>query len=208
MSEPINIAAYSDALVVLGTAGVVVPLMRRLGINPVLGYLAAGAVLVPLGLGAFIGELPWLYWFTVVEPDHVAGFAELGVVFLLFLIGLELSFARLMTMRKLVFGLGVGQVVVTAFLVAAALTALGATAATAAVLGACLALSSTAMVVELLSGERRLTSAGGRSAFAVLLAQDLAVVPIFLMIAALSAAAPPSWRASPLRSRKPRWRWW
>ncbi len=83
MSDSINIAAYSDALVVLGTAGVVVPVMRRLGINPVLGYLGAGAVLGPLGLGAFIDRLPWLYWFTVVEPDHVAGFAELGVVFLL-----------------------------------------------------------------------------------------------------------------------------
>ncbi len=91
-----------------------------------------------------------------------------------------------MTMRRLVFGLGVGQVVVTAFLVAAGLTMLGVEPASAAVLGACLALSSTAMVVELLSGERRLTSAGGRGAFAVLLAQDLAVVTIFLMIAALS----------------------
>ena len=87
----INIDAYSDALVVLGTAGVVVPLVRRFGVSPVLGYLGAGAVLGPLGLGTFKEQVPVLYWFTVADADNVAGIAELGVVFLMFLIGLELS---------------------------------------------------------------------------------------------------------------------
>ena len=91
MSAPINLESYSDALVVLGTAGVVVPLVRRLGLSPVLGYLAAGAVLGPLGLGSFIQTLPFLYWVTVVDAKNVAGIADLGVVFLLFVIGLELS---------------------------------------------------------------------------------------------------------------------
>ena len=106
MAAPINIDAYSDALVVLGTAGIVVPVVRRLGISPVLGYLTAGALLGPLGLGSLIGVLPFLYWVTVVDAKNVAGIAELGVVFLLFLIGMELTFERLKAMRRLVFGLG------------------------------------------------------------------------------------------------------
>src|SRR5262245_39459054 len=109
-----SLAAYSDALVVLGTAGVVVPLVRRFGMSPVLGYLGAGAILGPLGLGTFIDQAPWLYWVTVVDAKNVSAIAELGVVFLLFLIGLELSFQRLVTMRRLVFGLGSLQVVLSA----------------------------------------------------------------------------------------------
>lgn len=118
MAPTINIAAYSDALVVLGTAGLLVPLLSRLGLNPTLGYLGAGAILGPLGLGSFIRSVPLLYWFTVGSAENVAGIAELGVVFLLFLIGLELSFRRLLTMRRYVFGLGGLQVLLTAALIA------------------------------------------------------------------------------------------
>ena len=92
MPAPINIPVYSDALVVLGTAGIVIPLVRRFGLNPVLGYLGAGAILGPLGLGSFMDELPLLYWITVVDAKNVSGFADLGIVFLLFLIGMELSY--------------------------------------------------------------------------------------------------------------------
>jgi CPA2 family monovalent cation:H+ antiporter-2 len=99
MTGPINIPVYSDALVLLGTAGIVIPLVRRFGFNPVLGYLGAGAILGPLGLGSFIGSFPPLYWFTVVDPKNVSGIADLGVVFLLFLIGMELSYERLKAMR-------------------------------------------------------------------------------------------------------------
>ena len=105
-AEGLNFQAYSDALVVLGTAGVIVPLLRRVGVSPVLGYLVAGAVLGPLALGSFINEYPLLYWFTVIDAKSVSAIAELGVVFLLFLIGLELSFERLKAMRRLVLGLG------------------------------------------------------------------------------------------------------
>ncbi len=118
MASTINVAAYSDALVVLGTAGIVVPIVSRLGFSPVLGYLGAGALLGPLGLGSLIGSFPSLYWFTVGDAKDVAGIAELGVVFLLFLIGLELSLQRLLTMRRLVFGLGGLQVLVTTALLA------------------------------------------------------------------------------------------
>ena len=82
MAAPINIEAYSDALVVLATAGIVVPLVRRWGFSSILGYLGAGAVLGPLGLGSFKDAVPLLYWFTVVDAKNVAGIAELGVVFL------------------------------------------------------------------------------------------------------------------------------
>ena len=92
MASTINIDAYSDALVVLGTAGIVVPIVRRWGLNPILGYLSAGAILGPLGLGSFTKSLPFLYWLTIADAQSVAGIAELGVVFLLFLIGLGLSF--------------------------------------------------------------------------------------------------------------------
>ena len=114
-----HMAAYSDALVVLGTAGVVVPLVLRWGLNPVLGYLGAGAILGPLGLGSLSNIVPGLSWVTVTDADNVAGFAELGIVFLLFLIGLELSLPRLSAMRRLVIGLGGSQVLLTSALIAA-----------------------------------------------------------------------------------------
>lgn len=185
MSAPVNIETYSDALVVLGTAGIVVPLVRRLGFSPVLGYLAAGAILGPLGLGSFIQQVPFLYWVTVVDAKSIAGIADLGVVFLLFLIGLELSYERLKAMRHLVFGLGGLQVVLTAIVIGAGVTLLGVRAEPAAILGACLALSSTAVVVEVLAEKGRLATTSGRASFAVLLAQDLAVVPLLVFIAIL-----------------------
>ena len=117
MAATFNIDAYSDALVVLGTAGIVVPLVRRFGLCPVLGYLGAGAILGPLGLGTFKESLP-LYWLTVVDASNVSAFAELGIVFLLFLIGLELSYQRLLTMRRLVFGLGSLQVALSTAVIA------------------------------------------------------------------------------------------
>jgi CPA2 family monovalent cation:H+ antiporter-2 len=185
MAASINIPAYSDALVVLGTAGIIVPLAQRWGLSPVLGYLGAGAILGPLGLGSFIAQLPVLRWFTVVDARNVSGIADLGVVFLLFLIGLELSYERLMTMRRLVFGLGGLQIALTTILIGGFAVLSGQTAPVAILLGACLALSSTAMVLEVLSKEGRLTTTTGRASFAVLLAQDLAVVPILLFITIL-----------------------
>jgi CPA2 family monovalent cation:H+ antiporter-2 len=187
MSAPINIESYSDALVVLGTAGVVVPLVRRLGVSPVLGYLAAGAVLGPLGLGSFIQQVPPLYWVTIVDAKNVSGIADLGVVFLLFVIGMELSFERLKAMRYLVFGLGGLQVLTTMIVIGAGLAAFGVQAEPAATLGACLALSSTAIVVEVLAEKGRLATTSGRASFAVLLAQDLAVVPILVFISIAGA---------------------
>lgn len=183
MAHGVDIASYSDALVVLGSAAVIVPLVRKSGISPVLGYLGAGAILGPLGLGAFIKELPFLYWFTVTDANHVDGIAELGIVFLLFMIGLELSFQRLKTMRRLVVGLGGLQVLLSAVVMAAIAFLAGLPSNTAIVIGMSVSLSSTAIVLELLSGQGRLSSSVGRASFAVLLAQDIAVVPILMFIA-------------------------
>ena len=189
MAATINLDIYSDALVVLGTAGIVIPIVRRLGISPVLGYLAAGALLGPLGLGSLRDMVPALYWVTIVDERNVAGIAELGVVFLLFLIGLELSFDRLKAMRRWVLGLGSLQVMLSTALIAGASTAFGVGGNSALVIGACLSLSSTAIVLETLSLQGRLNSRTGRASFSVLLAQDIAVIPLLLFVSAVGGGA-------------------
>jgi CPA2 family monovalent cation:H+ antiporter-2 len=172
---------------VLGTAGILVPILSRLGFSPVLGYLAAGALLGPLGLGSLIHSFPALFWFTVSDEKDVAGIAELGVVFLFFLIGLELSLQRLMTMRRLVFGLGGLQVLVTTALLAGVALHFGKTPSQAIILGTSLSLSSTAIVLEILSKQERLKTNVGRASFTVLLAQDLVVIPLLIFISLLAA---------------------
>jgi monovalent cation:H+ antiporter-2, CPA2 family len=189
VASTINIGNYDDALVVLGTAGVVVPLVRRFGLSPVLGYLGAGALLGPLGLGSLQTRFPALFWFTISDAKNVEGIADLGVVFLLFLIGLELSLQRLLAMRRLVFGLGGLQVLITGAILAVIAMWAGQTPANAVVLGASLSLSSTAIVLELLSNQERLTTSVGRASFSVLLAQDLAVVPILMFVSLLGAGS-------------------
>lgn len=189
MAAAIDIQTYSDVLVVLGTAGVVVPLARRWGLSPVLGYLAAGAILGPLGLGSLIAQFPVLYWITVVDDHNVSSIGELGVVFLLFLIGMELSYERLKTMRRLVFGLGGLQVLLSTLAISAVAALAGLAPGVAVIVGGCLALSSTAIVIEVLSAQGRLSAGSGRASFAVLLAQDLAVIPLLLFVTILAGGA-------------------
>jgi monovalent cation:H+ antiporter-2, CPA2 family len=185
----INLDAYSDALVVLGTAGIVVPLVRRFGLSPVLGYLGAGAILGPLALGSFKDEVPFLRWVTVIDAENVRVIADLGVVFLLFLIGLELSYERLVTMRRLVFGLGSLQVALCTAVLGTMVALAGTPPAAAVIIGSCLSLSSTAIVIEVLSNQRRMSTATGRTSFSILLAQDMAVVPILMFVSILGNGA-------------------
>ncbi|MBT1509708.1 cation:proton antiporter [Bradyrhizobium sp. SRL28] len=187
MTSSINVHVYSDALVLLGTAGVVIPLARRFGLNPVLGYLGAGAILGPLGLGSFIDSFPLLYWVTVVDAKNVSGIANLGIVFLLFLIGMELSYDRLKAMRRLIVGLGSLQIIFSTVVIGAVAALAGSKGPVAFIIGACLALSSTAIVVEMLSRQGRLNTSAGRASFATLLAQDLAVAPLLLFISIYGA---------------------
>ena len=91
---------YKELILFLGTAGVVVPLFHRLRISPVLGFLGAGALLGPYGLGRLVPEVPWLNWFTIANREETTHLAEFGVVFLLFTIGIELSWERLRVLRR------------------------------------------------------------------------------------------------------------
>jgi CPA2 family monovalent cation:H+ antiporter-2 len=178
----INITAYSDALVVLGTAGVIIPIFRKWGVSPVLAYLAAGAILGPNGLGSFTSFFHPLYWFTVTNPANVSGIAELGIVFLLFVVGLEISLQRLAQMRKLVGGFGSLQVLLSAALISAVLAWMHVDLTSAIILGASLALSSTAVVLEILNRQHRMSTPLGKAVFAVLLAQDIATIPILVFV--------------------------
>ena len=180
---------YKDLIVFLAAAGVVVPLFNRLKISPVLGFLAAGVLLGPDGLARFAEAAPWLGLLTISDADQIRSLSELGVAFLLFTIGLELSWERLKAMRKLVFGLGLTQVAVCTLGIAGALMLMGQPLVSAAVLGMGLALSSTAVVMPVMAERGRLGGAAGRSTFSILLAQDLAVAPILITVTVLAAMA-------------------
>ena len=178
---------YKDLVVFLAAAGVVVPLFNRWKISPVLGFLAAGVMLGPDGLGRFADVIPWLAWLTIGDADQLAQLSELGVAFLLFMIGLELSWERLKAMRRLVFGFGLMQVVLCSAVLACAFMLLGQPLAGAAVLGMGMALSSTAVVLPVMAERGRMRGTVGRSTFAALLAQDLAVAPILITVTVLTA---------------------
>src|SRR5688572_12512686 len=180
-----TVGDYTDVVLFLATAGVVVPIFRRFRLSPVLAFLGAGVALGPFGLGALQGELPWLRYVTMKSSASMDQLAEFGVVFLLFAIGLELSWERLWTMRRLVFGLGGSQVVICTGAIAGGAMLLGQDPVAAVVLGSALALSSTAIVMPLLAEQKRQFSRPGRATFSVLLLQDLAVAPILVTIAFL-----------------------
>ena len=185
MPPHVQPGAYKDVVLFLATAGVVVPLFRRWRLSPVLGFLGAGVLLGPFGLGRLAAEAPWLGALTIDNPDEVAQLAEFGVVFLLFMIGLELSWERLRAMRRFVFGLGAAQVGVSLAVIAGVALALGQTLGAAAAIGAALALSSTAIVMPILTEQKRQHSLAGRTTFSVLLFQDLVVAPILVTLTLL-----------------------
>lgn len=178
-------ADYKDLVLFLATAGIVAPLFKRLKLNPILGFLIAGVILGPFGLGALSHSLPWLDYVTVDNPQEIAQLAEFGVVFLLFMIGLELSWERLRLMRKLVFGLGALQMIGCSLALGGVAMVLGQQPVAALAIGAALTLSSTAIAVPVLVERKRLHSEGGRATFSVLLFQDLAVAPILITLAVL-----------------------
>lgn len=178
-------ADYKDLVLFLATAGIVAPLFKRLKLNPILGFLIAGVILGPFGLGALSHTFPWLDYVTVDNPQEIAQLAEFGVVFLLFMIGLELSWERLRLMRKLVFGLGALQMIGCSLALGGIAMALGQQPVAALAIGAALTLSSTAIAVPVLVERKRLHAEGGRATFSVLLFQDLAVAPILITLAIL-----------------------
>lgn len=189
MEGHVSPGSYKDVVLFLATAGVIVPLFRRWKISPILGFLGAGVVLGPSGLGAMTDQVPWFGYFTIANPEEVAQLAEFGVVFLLFMIGLELSWERLRLMRRYVFGLGALQVALCIAAISGAALLMGLPPAAAAAVGAALALSSTAVVMPILTEHKRQHSLAGRATFSVLLFQDLAVAPILITLAILGRGA-------------------
>lgn len=185
MPEHGGLPFLRELLLFLAIAGVLMPLLARLRVNQVLGFLVAGLVVGPHGIGALATHWPWLAWVRFPREEAVTALAELGVIFLLFRIGLELSTERLYALRKLVFGTGLAQVGVTGTLVGGVLLALGLPTDLALLLGFTLALSSTAIVVQLLNRSGAFGTRLGQTAFAVLLLQDLAVVPLLVLVGVL-----------------------
>lgn len=166
-----------DAVVYLGAAVVCVPIAKRLGLGSVLGYLIAGMLIGPFAMG-FVGE----------EGKDIMHFAEFGVVIMLFLVGLELEPALFWKMRKQVLGLGAAQVVLTAALVVGVAMAMGFTWQAALAAGLALAMSSTAIALQSLKEKGLMNTTGGQSSFAVLLFQDIAVIPILAFLPLLALA--------------------
>lgn len=186
MAAAAPVVEYSETLLFLATAGVVAPLFRRLRINSVLGFILAGVILGPYMLGALAVRGLWPAWLSLSKYSDISHLAELGVVFLLFMIGLELSFERLSRMKRFVFGLGSTQVIGSAALIGSAAWLAGVGVGASAVIGGALALSSTAIVIPVMAEKKRLGSTAGRVAFSVLLFQDLAVAPLLVMVSMLS----------------------
>ncbi|MDH5490053.1 MAG: monovalent cation:proton antiporter-2 (CPA2) family protein, partial [Rhodospirillaceae bacterium] len=167
-----------EILSLLAAAVTAVLLFNRLGLGSVLGYLAAGAVVGPAGLA------------LVQDPDNMRHIGELGVVFLLFLIGIEIKPKRLWVMRRMVFGFGGAQVLITGIILAGASNfIIGTDYAQSFIIGFGLALSSTAFGLQILSDENQMSSRWGRSSFAILLFQDLAVVPLMVVVSLLAAGS-------------------
>ena len=175
-----------DALIFLFAAGVVVPVFRYLRLPSVVGFILAGVVLGPYALGSLAHGLPLLEYVSISDPEAAAPFAELGILFLLFLLGLEFSFEKLWSLRRAVFGAGGLQSMLSAAAIAGAVYWAGLPAEAAIICGLALALSSTAIVMQILIEQKRAARPVGRTALSVLLFQDILVAPILIFIGFLS----------------------
>ncbi|HEY0844701.1 MAG TPA: cation:proton antiporter [Noviherbaspirillum sp.] len=175
-----------ETLLFLGLTGILIPLLQRWRVNQVLGFLAAGTLVGPFGLGLWADEVPWLAWFSFPRREGVVALADLGVLFLMFMIGLELSAERLWALRRWVFGAGMTQVTVSAAIIGGFAYYFGNTLEASAILGCVLSLSSTAVVMQLMTERRTLGTPLGQAGFSILMMQDLAVVPLLILMGVLA----------------------
>jgi CPA2 family monovalent cation:H+ antiporter-2 len=174
-------------LIFLVAAGIIVPLLHRVRLGTVLGFLLVGLALGPYGLGLLADQFPWIKYITFDDPARAEPLAELGIVFLLFLLGMELSLQRLWQLRRYVLGVGAIQVVASILAIGTLIRWSGLPPPTGLILGMCFALSSTAIVMQLLIDQHRAAAPVGRVALSVLLFQDLMVVPVLFTIGILEA---------------------
>ena len=188
MAAAFDLEPYKAPLLFLSVAGIVVPLFRRLRISPVLGFLVAGMLVGPNGMGRLAGLMPFDLP-VLVQSENMGAVASFGVVFLMFNIGLELSLERLLLLRRFVFGLGSLQMLFCGAALVAAARFSGLAPAASIALGFGLALSSTAVVVPVLAESKRLNKLSGRATFSVLLFQDLLVAPLLFVISLLAGEA-------------------
>lgn len=184
-SSELYTPVISDALVILGAAGAVIPIFARFRITPVIGFILIGLLVGPSGLGRLVPSYPWLYHITISDPAGLDVFAEFGIILLLFSIGLELSFGRLWQMRQQVFGLGSLELLGIGAAITGVLFASGHNLGAALALGLALALSSTALVLKITSTATPV----GRAALAMLLFEDIALVPIIFLLGAMGPNA-------------------
>ncbi|MCK9542021.1 MAG: cation:proton antiporter, partial [Novosphingobium sp.] len=175
----------SDALVILGAAGIVIPVFARFRITPIIGFIVVGLLVGPYGLGRLVFDHPWLRFITITDPHALEPFAEFGIILLLFTIGLELSFNRLWQLRRMVFGLGALELIVIGAFLALALMMMGQAWHGAMALGLALAMSSTGLVLRITNT----SGAVGRAALAMLLFEDIALVPIIFLLGAMNPMA-------------------
>lgn len=185
MALNLESTAFKDMALVLGAAGLIIPAFAALRISPVIGFILIGVAAGPFGLGQISG----LEFLALSNPEGLAAPAELGVALLLFALGLELSLDRIRTMRSLIFGLGSQQLLLCGGLIAAVLAVAGVPMVAVVALAGALALSSTAVGLQLLSSSGRINSQAGRKAVGVLLFQDLAIAPMLLLIGAGSGGS-------------------
>lgn len=186
MAGSLDPTVLKEPLLILASAAIVVPLFHRLRISPALGFIIFGMLIGPFGFGSLVELFPVLSHLTIEDEARAHILGELGVVFLMFMIGLELSFERLNAMKKLVFGLGTLQVSLCTAALAGVLYWIGLPFEAAVVFGVALAQSSTVIVIQVLAEQKKLLSPVGRTSFAILLFQDLAVVPIMFLVGLLA----------------------
>lgn len=172
----------NEILLFLMLAGILIPLLQRFRFNPILGFLTAGVLFGPYGIGRWASEFPWLVNLTITHADGVSALAELGVMFLMFRVGLELSMKRLWQLRRWVFGAGLAQVGISALFIALIARWFENRTDISLLLGCVLALSSTAVAMQWMSSQHQAGSRLGQAALSMLMFQDLAVVPILIWI--------------------------
>tara|TARA_R110000868_G_scaffold189695_2_gene433079 strand:+ start:124902 stop:126611 length:1710 start_codon:yes stop_codon:yes gene_type:complete len=186
MKESPLLPILIEVCLFLAVAALVVPLLKKIRITNTLGYLISGIILGPFGIGLLVGDYPFLSHLTFQSNEYVHHASELGIILLLFVIGLELSPQRLWQMRQLVFGLGSAQVIITATAIGGVAYLWGNSITISILIGLALSLSSTAIITQWLQEKKLFATQTGRTTFGILLMQDIAVMPILFLLTILS----------------------